>query len=74
VLAIENQNYLIASAQAGDYDCDRKTYGHSMIIDPLGRVLSEVGTGERIMLAEIDPKLTQAVRKCLSALEHRVFV
>ena len=72
--AIENQCYVLASAQGGTHDCGRKTYGHSMIIDPWGRVLSEIETGEGVILAEIDPRLIRSVRNCLPVLAHRVFV
>lgn len=70
--AIENQSYVLASAQGGEHDNGRKTHGHSMIIDPWGRVLAEIDKGEGVILAEIDPTLIQSVRTRLPALAHRV--
>jgi nitrilase len=70
--AIENQCYLIASAQGGVHENGRTTHGHSMIIDPWGKVLAELPQGEGVVLAEIDPALIQSVRTRLPALAHRV--
>jgi nitrilase len=61
--AIENQCYVIASAQGGLHQNGRSTHGHSMIIDPWGRVLDVLPEGEGLVLAEIDPNLI---------LSHRV--
>lgn len=53
--AIENGVYIIAAAQAGIHEDGRETFGHSMIIDPWGRILASAGgTGEAVVLAEID--------------------
>jgi predicted amidohydrolase len=53
--AIENGVYIIAAAQAGVHEDGRETFGHSMIIDPWGRVLASAGgTGEDVIIAEID--------------------
>ncbi|MFC3531341.1 carbon-nitrogen hydrolase family protein [Vogesella facilis] len=71
--AIENQCYVLASAQGGTHENGRKTYGQSLIIDPWGRIVAELATGEGVVVAEIDPKLIQSVRERLPALAHRVF-
>lgn len=53
--AIENGVFIIAAAQAGLHQDGRETYGHSMIIDPWGRIIAEAGgTGEAVIMAEID--------------------
>ncbi len=53
--AIENGVFVIAAAQAGVHEDGRETFGHSMIIDPWGRILASAGgTGEGIVLADID--------------------
>ncbi len=53
--AIENGAYLIAAAQAGKHEDDRETFGHSMIVDPWGRVVAFAGgEGEDIVVADID--------------------
>ncbi|MBV8046547.1 MAG: carbon-nitrogen hydrolase family protein [Paludibacterium sp.] len=70
--AIENQCYVIASAQGGRHQNGRATHGHSMIIDPWGRILAEQAEGEGVVLAEIDANLIQSVRSRLPALAHRV--
>ncbi|GAB1316477.1 Carbon-nitrogen hydrolase [Madurella fahalii] len=63
--AIETQSYVVAAAQAGKHNEKRVSYGHSMIIDPWGRVLAELGdtSGEpEIATAEIDHDLLRKVR------------
>ena len=69
--AIENQCYLLAAAQGGRHPTGRRTWGHSMIIDPWGEVLAcrEEGTG--VVCAEFDPARIAAVRNSLPALAHR---
>ncbi|MFB2566798.1 carbon-nitrogen hydrolase family protein [Rhizobium sp. IMFF44] len=53
--AIENGMFVIAAAQAGKHEDGRETFGHSMIIDPWGKVLASAGgTGEAVVIAEID--------------------
>lgn len=70
--AIENQCFVLAPAQGGRHDNGRVTFGHSMIIDPWGRVLDRLPGGEGIVSATLDPKLLQSVRARLPALAHRV--
>jgi predicted amidohydrolase len=61
--AIENGVYIVAAAQAGVHEDGRETYGHSMIIDPWGRVIASAsGTGEAVVVAEIDPAAVKAAR------------
>jgi predicted amidohydrolase len=69
--AIENQCYVIAAAQGGMHENGRRTYGHSMVIDPWGKVLAVRDEGEGVVLAELDPALIASVRQQLPALEHR---
>lgn len=53
--AIENGMFVIAAAQAGLHEDGRETYGHSLIVDPWGKVLAEAGpTGEAVIVADID--------------------
>ncbi|MBM2884137.1 carbon-nitrogen hydrolase family protein [Chromobacterium phragmitis] len=70
--AIENQCYLMASAQGGAHENGRHTHGHTMIIDPWGRILAELPRGEGVVTAELDPELIHSVRSGLPALAHRV--
>jgi deaminated glutathione amidase len=69
--AIENQCYVIAPAQGGTHENGRRTYGHSMIVDPWGEVLAQRDEGVGVVSAEIDPARIQSVRQQLPALAHR---
>lgn len=71
--AVENQCHVIAPAQGGRHENGRRTWGHSMVIDPWGEVLAVVPEGEGIALAELDSARTAAVRQQLPALRHRRF-
>ena len=69
--AIENGVYIIAAAQAGVHEDGRETFGHSMIIDPWGRVLASAGgTGEAIVLAEIDPAAVKSAHDKIPNLRN----
>ena len=69
--AVENQCYVMASAQGGEHRNGRRTWGHSMIIDPWGDVVACVDEGEGIALATLDPARIADVRAELPALSHR---
>ena len=69
--AIENQCYVIASAQGGRHETGRKTWGHSMIIDPWGEILNELPTGEGWVCADFNRQRLETVRHRLPALKHR---
>jgi len=69
--AIENQCYLAAAAQWGTHPGGRKSWGHSMIVDPWGRVLARLEAGEGLIVADLSKTRLQAVRRRLPALSHR---
>ena len=69
--AVENQCYVIAPAQGGLHENGRRTWGHSMIVDPWGEVLAVRAEGEGVVLADIDSARLAAVRTQLPALTHR---
>jgi predicted amidohydrolase len=69
--AVENQCYVLAAAQGGTHENGRRTWGHSMIVDPWGEVLAVRPEGEGMVLAEVDPARLAAVRQQLPALAHR---
>jgi predicted amidohydrolase len=68
--AIENLAYVLAPAMCGEHPGGRSTYGHSMIVDPWGRVVAELGTDPGICYADIDPGEVLRVRAMLPALTH----
>ena len=70
--AVENQCYVIASAQGGEHESGRRTFGHSMIIDPWGEVLAVLPEGEGIVIADLDGTRLQSVRTRLPALQYRL--
>ncbi|MCW5660886.1 MAG: carbon-nitrogen hydrolase family protein [Burkholderiaceae bacterium] len=69
--AVENQAYVLAPAQGGTHENGRRTWGHSMVVDPWGEVLAVRDEGEGVVLAEIDRARIDAVRRQLPALTHR---
>jgi len=71
--AIETQCWVIAPAQWGTHDREgkRKSYGHSVIIDPWGTIVAEIGEGEGICLAEIDLERIHRVRQSIPVGRHR---
>jgi deaminated glutathione amidase len=69
--AIENSCFIIAPAQTGIHGTKRKTHGHSLIIDPWGRVLADAGTEPGMALAEIDTNVTDDVRRKLPSFRHK---
>jgi deaminated glutathione amidase len=69
--AVENQAYVIAPAQGGLHDSGRRTYGHTMIVDPWGEVLALRAEGEGVVLADIDTDRIREVRRSLPALVNR---
>ena len=70
--AIENQCYVVASAQGGQHANGRETHGDSLVIDPWGEILGRWLQGPGIVLASCDPERLQSVRRQFPALQHRV--
>ncbi|MBW8844123.1 MAG: carbon-nitrogen hydrolase family protein [Burkholderiales bacterium] len=69
--AVENQCYVIAPAQGGKHENGRRTWGHSMVVDPWGQVLAVLPEGEGVVVADVDPARLAQVRQQLPALGHR---
>ncbi len=69
--AIENLSYVIAAAQGGYHVNGRETHGHSMIVDPWGRVLDELQRGSGVVIADVNPSYQASLRNSLPALSHR---
>jgi predicted amidohydrolase len=60
--AIETGSFIIAAAQGGHHEDGRDTFGHSMIVDPWGKILTEAGTEPGYVLADIDPAASAEAR------------
>ena len=68
--AIENGCFVFAAAQGGKHESGRETYGHSLAVDPWGKILAEGTTEPGVILAEIDPAAVTAARSRIPSL-HR---
>jgi deaminated glutathione amidase len=69
--AIENLTYVVAAAQGGYHVSGRETHGHSMIVDPWGRVLDQISRGSGVVVAEVNRGYQASLRASLPALSHR---
>ena len=69
--AIENSCFLLAAGQGGRHDERRETFGHSMIVDPWGRVLAGIDTGEGVAAVRLEAGCLADVRARLPSLAHR---
>ena len=69
--AIENQAFVLAPAQCGRHSPDRASHGHSLIVDPWGRILATAGDEPTIVVADCEPDELERVRASLPALRHR---
>jgi len=70
--AVENLAWVIAPAQGGHHPNGRRTHGHTMVVDPWGKVVASLARGPGVVLAEIDPSYQAKARASLPALSHRV--
>jgi predicted amidohydrolase len=68
--AIENGCFVFAAAQGGKHENGRETYGHSLIVDPWGRILAEGGIEPGVVMAEIDPAEVANARARIPSLQH----
>jgi len=68
--AIENAAWVIAPAMCGDHANGRSTYGHSIVIDPWGRVIAELDDQPGVLRADIDTAEAARIRSMLPSLEH----
>jgi predicted amidohydrolase len=68
--AIENGCHVLAAAQAGKHENGRETFGHSLVVDPWGRIVAEGGTEPGVVMAEIDPAEVAKARSRVPSLQH----
>jgi len=68
--AIENGSFVFAAAQGGDHENGRATFGHSLVVDPWGRVIAEGGTEPGVVFADIDPAEVATARARVPSLQH----
>lgn len=69
--AIEAGLFVVAAAQVGHHEDGRTTFGHSLVIDPWGEILLDMGEGKGVGFADIDLKRISDVRSRIPALNHR---
>ena len=69
--AIENQCYVLAPAQTGKHSPTRESYGHSMVIDPWGKIIASAKDGEEIIYATLDDAIIRGVREKMPCWENR---
>ncbi|AOJ75049.1 acyltransferase [Burkholderia ubonensis] len=70
--AVENQCYVLAAAQGGRHENGRRTWGHSMLVDPWGEIVAERAEGASVVIGTLDPQRIADVRQSLPAWRHRV--
>ncbi|TMJ30452.1 MAG: carbon-nitrogen hydrolase family protein [Alphaproteobacteria bacterium] len=68
--AIENGAFVFAAAQGGKHENGRETFGHSLIVDPWGRIIAEGGAEPSIVIAAIDPALVTGARMKVPSLSN----
>ena len=69
--AIENQVWVVAPGQGGQNSSRRKTYGHSLICDPWGKVVNEIDEGPGVVVSELDNEKLKKIRERMPVWEHR---
>ncbi|MBI2714389.1 MAG: carbon-nitrogen hydrolase family protein [Rhizobiales bacterium] len=68
--AVENGCFVFAAAQGGKHENGRETYGHSLIVDPWGRILAEGGSEPGVVMAEVDLAEVAKARARIPSLQH----
>jgi predicted amidohydrolase len=68
--AIENGCFVFAAAQGGKHENGRETFGHSLVVDPWGKIIAEGDTEPGVIFAEVDPAQVAAARGRIPSLRH----
>ncbi len=69
--AIENQFWICAPDQGGWHDERRRTWGHSMVVDPWGGIVDQAGEGEDVVTATLEPEFLENTRAAMPVWQHR---
>jgi predicted amidohydrolase len=79
--AIETQSFVVAAAQAGYHHAKRRSYGHSLVVDPWGSVIAEAETNdsedvmnetnEQLLVVDLDLDLVETIRRKMPVMEHK---
>jgi predicted amidohydrolase len=69
--AVDNQLFVVAASPALNHEASYKAWGHSIVVDPWGTVISEGGIREELIYAELDLTMIDKVRRELPILKHR---
>lgn len=69
--AVESFVFMVAACQGGRHDSGRETYGHSMVVNPWGEVIAEAGTGEDLLIVDIDLEEVAEARSKLPVFDQR---
>ena len=69
--AVENQCFVLASAQGGKHECGRETWGHSMLISPWGDIIKQAKFGSDVVIGNVDQISTNKIRNKLPAIFHQ---
>lgn len=72
--AVENLCYVLAANQGGHHENGRQTYGHSMVVEPWGKILACKSDGAGVVTAEIDLQRLQQLRKQFPCVDHHVLI
>lgn len=71
--AVDNQVYVVLCSPARDMTSSYHAYGHSMVVDPWGKVIAEAGEGDEIIYATLDPEQIASIRSSIPVLAQRRF-
>jgi len=71
--AIETQSWVVAVGQGGIHPCRRETWGHSMVIDPWGRIVTQLGQQAESVVVELDITSCESIRKNMPIAQHTRF-
>ncbi len=71
--AIENQCYVLAPNQCGEHDDGRRTWGHSMVVNPWGDIVAKADDTPSVITADIDLEYLKDIRDRMPCLKHRYF-